>query len=78
MALTTGDWWEDVENAYRDLVLRDGLGDLPEDELWELAKKRAKRRYLIDEASERSETDGRKYSAVLRELLNAERILKVN
>ena len=58
-------YWKDVEQAYRDCV-NEGM-TLPEEELWQFAKRRARNRYCIQLAVDKAKRDGRDYWEVLEE-----------
>ena len=58
-------YWKDVEQAYLDCI-NEGM-TLPEDELWQFAKKRARTRYCIQLAVDKAKRDGRDCLQVLKE-----------
>lgn len=54
---------KDVEKAFADCI-REGM-KWPEDELWEFAKKRAKRRHFLDYAAELERQGGGDYFKIV-------------
>jgi hypothetical protein len=45
-------YWKDVEQAYKDFI-REGVDRYPPEELWEMAKHRARTRYRLEIAMDK-------------------------
>jgi len=64
-------YWKDVEKAYLDSV-REKV-DLPDDELWEFAKRRARDRYTMQYWLDKARREGKNYEDVLGEEIEQRR-----
>jgi len=67
-------FWKDVEDAFHTCVMR--KTNLPEDKMWDLAKKIARERYEIQKTLDRAKREGRSYDDVMVEDLQARRLRK--